>query len=94
MLSRLGKFSAAIVIAGGATLLRIEPASASTLLENCNAEQLSYACSAAATYWYENGGTYYCGQYNGVCTTDGSYVYFGVDFYDNGSQPCPTTQPC
>lgn len=94
MLSRLGKVSAAIIIAGGAVLLRAEPASAAMSTEFCDASQASAACTAAQTYWYMSGDEYYCGQHNGVCTTDGEYIYFGVNYYNNGTTPCPAVLPC
>lgn len=98
MLSNLGKFSAAIVIAGGAVLLQSEPASASAsasmLSAPCTASQEADACTEAQNYWYVDDGVYYCGQYNGVCSTDGVYIYFGISYYDNGTTQCPAILPC
>ena len=93
MLSKLGKLAAAIIIAGGATLLRSEPAAAATRVDYCSAEQESAACSAAGSYWWYADGMYYCGHYNGVCSTDGEYIYFGIA-YDVQEDPCPGVMPC
>jgi hypothetical protein len=97
MLSKMGKLSGAVTIVGAAMLLSAPEASA-MMLEQCTAEEEQAACEAGGTAWYMDMNEYWCGVAYGCHvyydSANNRVISFGISYYNNGSQPCPVTQPC
>ncbi len=94
MLTPLGKMSAALVIAGGALLARPGGASAVTMAP-CNADELMVACASSSGSGYQDSnGTWWCPGGITYCNSSNGEITWTIDFFDNGTQPCPSTLPC
>ena len=97
MLSILGKVSAVVTIAGGALMLNT-PAAMATELRDCTEGEVQYACSTGVPSYQDGNGDYWCGYYAGGCVAtdgpNGTEVTWNIQYFWNGTYPCPSVQPC
>ena len=105
MLSKIGKLSIAIVMAGGMTLLGSDTAhargtSCGGVPEypiGCDATIEGAACNSTAAFWYAGDDGYYCPSYNGQCTmwcNNGEIDYEWSISYEWQETPCSPVLPC
>jgi hypothetical protein len=92
MLSTFGRVAAGIVVAGGAILLRPQPAQAAEE-PYCSAMEESLVCSATASYSYFDGNLHWCAHYAGGCTSNEEGVSWNITFHSQ-EDPCPDQDPC
>jgi hypothetical protein len=95
MLTKLGRLSAAVAIAGAGLLGQSEPVAAQDDPSRpCTPNEWEQARTLASTYWYYDYG-YWCGSAdNGSCWVDeeGS-MWYTATFYFYGEDPCPQILP-
>lgn len=94
MLTAIGKFSAAVVIAAGSLAMRAQPAEAAQTPPLCNQEEQYHACYASGLSSFKQGNEWFCAHYAGDCVVIDGELSWSIMYVSNGQTECPPVLLC